>query len=86
MVCFGRPYHFRFFKGCLSKTLLGPFLNTLTHIMLKIVLHSPRKSLEGREIGFISHCKVERTQNLVIKANVNSKVKLSNMSLIQRPN
>ena len=26
-----RPYHFKFFKGCLPQMLLGPFLNTLTH-------------------------------------------------------
>ena len=29
-----KPYHFRFFKGCLLQILLGPFLNTLTHIVL----------------------------------------------------
>ena len=33
MVCLGRPYHFNFFKGCLPQILLGPFLNTLTHIL-----------------------------------------------------
>ena len=27
-----RPYHFNFFKGCLPQILLGPFLNTLTHL------------------------------------------------------
>ena len=27
-----RPYPFKFFKGCLSQILLGPFLNTLSHI------------------------------------------------------
>ena len=32
MVCLGRPYHFRFFKGCLPQIILGPFLNTLTHL------------------------------------------------------
>ena len=25
-----RPYHCRFFKGCLPQILLGPFMNTLT--------------------------------------------------------
>ena len=30
-LCLGRLYHFKFFKGCLSQSLLGPFLNTLTH-------------------------------------------------------
>ena len=29
MVCLGRPYHFKFFKGCLPQILLGPFLSTL---------------------------------------------------------
>ena len=33
--CLGRPYHFKFSKGCLPQTLLGPFLNTLTQIKLK---------------------------------------------------
>ena len=32
MVCLGRPFHFKFFKGCLPQILLGPFLNTLTYI------------------------------------------------------
>ena len=27
-----RPYHFKFFKGCLPHILLVPFLNTLTQI------------------------------------------------------
>ena len=27
-----KPYHFNFFKGCLTKILLGPFLNTLPHL------------------------------------------------------
>ena len=30
MVC--RPYHFKIFEGCLPQILLGPFLNTLSHI------------------------------------------------------
>ena len=32
-VCLGNPYHFNFFKGCLSHILLGSFLNTLTQLM-----------------------------------------------------
>ena len=32
MVCLGRPYQFKFFKSCLPQVLLGPFLNTLTHM------------------------------------------------------
>ena len=27
MVCLRRPYHFKYFKGCLPQILLGPFLN-----------------------------------------------------------
>ena len=30
----GRPHRFKFFQGCLPQTLLGPFLNTLTHTSL----------------------------------------------------
>ena len=37
--CLGRPYHFRFFKGCLAQILLGPFLNTLTHLSNKYIWH-----------------------------------------------
>ena len=33
MVYLGRPHHFKSFKGCLPQILLGPFLNTLTHII-----------------------------------------------------
>ena len=33
-VCGSRPYHFKFFKGCLPQILLGPFLNTLTYMNL----------------------------------------------------
>ena len=29
-----RPYRFKFFKGCLPQILLGPFLNTLSHMSL----------------------------------------------------
>ena len=36
MVSLNRPYHFKFFKGCLPQILLGPFLNTLTHILIKV--------------------------------------------------
>ena len=37
MVCLGRPYPFNFFKGCLPQILLGPFLNTLSHITLRAI-------------------------------------------------
>ena len=32
MVYLSRPYHFKFFKGSLPQILLGPFLNTVSHI------------------------------------------------------
>ena len=31
-ICLSRQYLFTFFKGCLLQILLGPFLNTLTHV------------------------------------------------------
>ena len=34
MVYLSRPYHFKFFKGCLPQILPGPFLNTLTQMGL----------------------------------------------------
>ena len=40
-LCLGRPYHFKFFKGCLPQILLGPFLNTLTHLSSTFVFLSP---------------------------------------------
>ena len=36
MVCSGRPYHFKCFKGCLPQILLGPFLNTLPQIYMPL--------------------------------------------------
>ena len=30
MACLGKPYLFKFFKGCLQQILIGPLLNTLT--------------------------------------------------------
>ena len=34
MACLSRPYHFKFFKGCLPQILLGPLFNTLSHILI----------------------------------------------------
>ena len=36
MVCLSRPYDFKLFKGCLPQILLGPFLNTLSHILVLV--------------------------------------------------
>ena len=38
IICLGRPYHFKFFKGCLPQILLDPFLNTLTHLWFQIYI------------------------------------------------
>ena len=35
--CLGRPYHFKLFKGCLPQILLGPFSNTLTHVVALLI-------------------------------------------------
>ena len=39
-ICLGRPYPFKFFKGCLPQILLGPLLNTLSHIIFIIPVKS----------------------------------------------
>ena len=31
-ICLRRPYHFKFFKGCLLQISLGPFLSTLSQL------------------------------------------------------
>ena len=36
-VCLSRPYPLKVFKGCLPQILLGQFLNTLSHIILKVL-------------------------------------------------
>ena len=38
MVGLNRPYHFKFFKGCLTQILFGPFLNTLTQMRMKVAI------------------------------------------------
>ena len=40
IVCLSRPYHFKFFKGCLPQILLGSFFNTLTQIIFQVYLIS----------------------------------------------
>ena len=37
MVCLSRSYHVKYFKGCLPRILLGPFLSTLSQITLQAV-------------------------------------------------
>ena len=31
-----QQYYLKFFKGCLPQVLLGPFLNTLSHLVMKL--------------------------------------------------
>ena len=33
-----RPYHFKFFNGCLPQVLLGPFLNILTQMIITFLI------------------------------------------------
>ena len=40
-----RPYHFKFFKGCLLQILLGPFLNTLYQIIFLSMIPIAIKSV-----------------------------------------
>ena len=35
-LCLGRPYHFKFLKGCLPQISLGSFLNTLSLMVLEV--------------------------------------------------
>ena len=42
-LCLSRPYHFKFFKGCLPQVVLGPFLNTLPHITETLVRKKVKK-------------------------------------------
>ena len=45
------PYLFKFFKGCLTQVLLGPFWNTLSHIWLckKLRANSQKQNYILRE-------------------------------------
>ena len=37
LIWLGRPYHFNFIKNGLPQLLLGPFLNTLTHMKVSVI-------------------------------------------------
>ena len=64
MVCLGRTYHFKFFKGCLPQILFGPFLNTLIQLRgvanWKISQNQPRQYI----------CLFERNKVNVIQFNL----------------
>ena len=48
MVCLARPYPFKFFKSCLPQILLGPFLNTFTH-MITSSSYDPNSKIKFNE-------------------------------------
>ena len=72
MVCQSRPYHFKFFKGCLPQSSLDPFLNTLYHIQMhsdKVVsmttlLHLFQKPVTPRQTKE-SHVSIIRSYGLI---------------------
>ena len=49
-VCLDRPYHFKFFKGCLPQILLGPFWYNMTHMTMILVL-------KGLSLLIMSRCR-----------------------------
>ena len=54
MVCLSRPYHFKFFKGCLPQILLGPFLNTLNQILSLLFQVEILKNLKVKDLGRVA--------------------------------
>ena len=53
-----RPYHFKFFKGCLPQISLGPFLNILSQIMVSVsLLHKILFALQGILVSMQKICK-----------------------------
>ena len=63
-VCLGRPYHFKFFKSCLTQILLGPFLNTLSQLRLVLISELTddiKRVAQFSNDDFSSPQKLERT-------------------------
>ena len=80
MVCLSRLYPFKFFKGCLPKILLGPFLNTLSQMIpcLKINTKSMIKkrcsgsfNKKGFQLGqnYLKQCSFQKT--VYIRSTIN---------------
>ena len=61
MVCLGRPFYFKLFKGCLPQILLGSFLNTLSHL----------KWLNQRKNVFVESQNLFVYQNLSLLKHLN---------------
>ena len=53
MVCLGRSYHFKFFKVCFSQILLGPFWNTLIHLIYPENKHCVKSVQIRSYFGFV---------------------------------
>ena len=66
-ICISRPYPFKFFKGRLPHILLGPLLNTLSHMFLLSNLKSHGRSHQKLwftfhllSISFLQECPIKR--------------------------
>ena len=57
-----RPYSFKFFKGCLPQILLGPFLNTLTHVsrLRCDILNCFEVNIEENRMVTFTRCKKKK--------------------------
>ena len=66
-VCLSRPYHFKFFKGCLPQILLGPFL---TYITLEIVHYgSETIAWLGLKIWYADIWRKQKIQKILTSLN-----------------
>ena len=60
--CLCRPYHSKFFKGCLPQISLGPFLNTLCHMHIV-----PRIANCGKKIYIYTlKCYMEANETIML--------------------
>ena len=68
MVCLGRRYHFKFFKGFLPQILLGPFLNTLSQMnMAALLLYLvPLESFQEKKISWRIYGELKGLNNIFI--------------------
>ena len=52
-----RPYHFKIFKGCLPQITRGPLLNTLSHMVMKILITKQNYAILMCTIKFVKDSK-----------------------------
>ena len=71
MVSLSRPYYFRIFNNCLTHILLGPFLNTLTHIKTKSIIREGFYCLMILLLTWVAIClqKIVRHTNSLIPSS-----------------